>query len=157
MGNPDYFAAIGSTMAQDRLGHWSKFSGRRQAVHAAMDLLFEYEKGLAEHLVNGLVAIDGVTVQGITAAEALERRVPTVSFTHDEKSAADIARALAEQNIFVWSGHNYAVEVARTLDIYDSGGAVRVGPVHYNGLTLGDRHFLFYTSRYPTTMSAKIA
>jgi selenocysteine lyase/cysteine desulfurase len=32
----------------------------------------------------------------------------------------------------VWKGHNYAVEVARALNIYDTGGAVRIGPVHYN-------------------------
>ena len=40
--------------------------------------------------------------------------------------------ALAKKNIFVWCGHNYAVEAAKALGIYDSGGAIRVGPVHYN-------------------------
>ena len=39
---------------------------------------------------------------------------------------------LGKENIFVWSGHNYAVEVVKALGIYESGGAVRVGPVHYN-------------------------
>ena len=39
---------------------------------------------------------------------------------------------LGRENIFVWSGHNYAVEVVKALGIYESGGAVRVGPVHYN-------------------------
>jgi selenocysteine lyase/cysteine desulfurase len=60
------------------------------------------------------------------------RRVPTVSFTHADLASATIAHALAARNIFVWSGHNYAVEAAKVLGIYDSGGAVRVGPVHYN-------------------------
>ena len=45
---------------------------------------------------------------------------------------ARAAEALAQRNIFVWNGHNYAVEAAKLLGIYDSGGAVRVGPVHYN-------------------------
>ncbi len=76
--------------------------------------------------------ISGVTVQGITAADAMLRRVPTVAFTHDSVAAAAIAESLARQNIFVWSGHNYAVEVAKVLGIYETGGAVRVGPVHYN-------------------------
>jgi selenocysteine lyase/cysteine desulfurase len=58
--------------------------------------------------------------------------VPTVSFTHDKIAPAVIAEALAQRNIFVWNGHNYAVEAAKLLGIYDSGGAVRVGPVHYN-------------------------
>jgi len=130
----DYFAWIGENMAGDHIGRWSGFSGRRQAVHAALDLLFDYEKLLAERLIGGLQAIDGVTVQGITSNDAMERRVPTVSFTHTSNASATIAKALAEQNIFVWSGHNYAVEAAKTLGIYETGGAVRIGPVHYNSL-----------------------
>ena len=128
----DYFAWIGDTMAQDYADRWAQFSGRRQALHAAMDLLFDYEKSLAERLIDGLMQISGVTVQGITAADAMSRRVPTVSFTHDSIPSAGIAESLARQNIFVWSGHNYAVEVAKALGIYESGGAVRIGPVHYN-------------------------
>ncbi len=122
----DYFAWIGETMAG--------VTGRRDALRAAMNMLFDYEKELAAHLVDGLLSIDGVTVQGITAREALDRRVPTVSFTHASVASAHIAEALAQENIFVWSGHNYAVEVAKTLGIYDSGGAVRIGPVHYNSI-----------------------
>ncbi|MFQ3334178.1 MAG: selenocysteine lyase/cysteine desulfurase, partial [Woeseiaceae bacterium] len=44
----------------------------------------------------------------------------------------DIAAALARENIFVWSGHSYALEIMKTLDLYDTGGVVRIGPVHYN-------------------------
>ena len=128
----DYFAWIGDTMAQDYRDRWPQFSGRRQALHAAMDFLFEYESSLAERLLDGLMNIDGITVQGITAADAMLRRVPTVSFTHDSVASDAIAEGLARQNIFAWSGHNYAVEVVKTLGIYESGGAVRVGPVHYN-------------------------
>ena len=109
-------------------------SAGREAIEAAMELLFDYEKSLASHLITGLMDIDGVTVQGITAADGMDRRVPTVSFTHAGVAPAQVAKALAEQNIFVWNGHNYAVEVAKTLGIYESGGAVRVGPVHYNSI-----------------------
>jgi selenocysteine lyase/cysteine desulfurase len=97
-----------------------------------MDCLFEHECGLAEQLIAGLQELQGVTVQGITDPDAMQRRVPTVSFTHSHEHPDDIARALAKRNIFVWSGHNYAVETARSLGILDAGGAVRVGPVHYN-------------------------
>jgi selenocysteine lyase/cysteine desulfurase len=97
-----------------------------------MEMLFDYEQSLASHLIGGLGDIDGVVVQGITTADAMNRRVPTVSFTHATAAPAHIAESLAQQNIFVWNGHNYAVEAAKTLGIYESGGAVRVGPVHYN-------------------------
>ena len=130
----DYFAAIGETMAGDYSGNWSQFTGRRQHVHAAMDLLFDYEKRLVSHLIEGLSNISGIKVQGITDAEAMDRRVPTVSFIHDRVGPAAIAMALGKLNIFVWNGHNYAVEAAKLLGIYDTGGAVRVGPVHYNSI-----------------------
>jgi cysteine desulfurase family protein (TIGR01976 family) len=120
----DYFAAIGGTAAA---------GGKlRQRLIAAFGQLFAYEKLLADQLISGLQAIPGITVQGITDSNALDRRVPTVSFTHARKHPDTIARALAEQNIFVWSGHNYAVEPAKALGIYDSGGVVRIGAVHYN-------------------------
>jgi len=120
----DYLAWIGESMA-------GAISGR-PALRAAMEMLFAYEKCLAAQLIEGLMDLDGVTVQGITAPDALDRRVPTVAFTHDRFDPAHIAESLARENIFVWKGHNYAVEVAKALNIYDTGGAVRIGPVHYN-------------------------
>jgi cysteine desulfurase family protein (TIGR01976 family) len=130
----DYFAWIGETMANVSDSAYSHLSSRTRQVHAAMDYLFEYESILARHLIDGLTQIPGVKIQGITSVEAMDRRVPTVAFTHSEHASPFIAGELARQNIFVWSGHNYAVEAAKTLGIYDNGGAVRVGPVHYNSI-----------------------
>lgn len=120
----DYLESIGISMAGA--------SGRRSALNAAMRLLFAYEKSLATQLIDGLLGIRGITVQGITSAERMDHRVPTVSFTHAAMSPAQISTALGKENIFVWDGHNYAVEAAKALGIFKSGGVVRVGPVHYN-------------------------
>ena len=124
----DYFAWIGETMS-DSSGPGSE---RRQQLLAGLGLLFDYEKTLATQLITGLQEIAGVRIQGISAADAMDRRVPTVSFTHDRHKPATIAAALAERNIFVWNGYNYALEAAKTLGIIESGGAVRIGAVHYN-------------------------
>src|SRR5210317_627454 len=120
----DYLAWIGESMA-------GAISGR-PALQAAMEMLFAYEKSLAAQLIEGLLDIDGVTVQGITSPDAFDRRVPTVAITHDRTEPAHIAESLARENIFVWKGHNYAIEAAKALNIYETGGAVRIGPVHYN-------------------------
>ncbi len=128
----DYLARIGETMAREFQEENQKFEGRRRAVHAAMNCLFEYETGLVIRLIDGLQQLPGVRVQGITARDAMGRRVPTVSFTVAGVAPATVAESLAKRNIFVWSGHNYAVEAAMALGIYDAGGAVRIGPVHYN-------------------------
>jgi selenocysteine lyase/cysteine desulfurase len=39
----------------------------------------------------------------------------------------------------VWDGDNYAWELAGTLGLRDSGGAVRAGLVHYNNRSDVDR------------------
>ncbi|MDH3612540.1 MAG: cysteine desulfurase-like protein [Gammaproteobacteria bacterium] len=123
----DYFGWIGNTMTNA-----AGSDGRRQHICAGLDLLFEYEKLLAARLIEGLQNIPGVTVQGISDPDAMHRRVPTVAFTHDRHEPAAIAEALGQRNIFAWSGHNYALEVAKALGIIDAGGAVRIGAVHYN-------------------------
>ena len=134
----DHFAWVGESMAGQYYEQNDHFEGRRKYVHAGMDCLFAYERDIAEHLINGLQQLPGVRIQGITAADALDRRVPTVSFTVDGVASDSIASALAAQNIFVWSGHYYAVEVAKALGIYPS-GAVRIGPVHYNSIAEVDQ------------------
>src|SRR3546814_7565578 len=107
-------------------------TARRRQVRAAMFGLFYYETGLARHLIDGLRRLPGVTGQGITDPAAMNRRGPTVSFTHERVRPAELSRALAEDGIFVWDGHNYAVEVVRRLGLLDSGGVLRVGLAHYN-------------------------
>ncbi len=130
----DYFAWIGKTMAGGQ-------GDRRQQVRAGMAAIADYEQSLAKYLVEGLQSLAGIKVHGITAADAMSRRGPTVAFTHARSGPDQIARALAEANIFVWSGHNYAIEVVKSLGIYEAGGAVRVGPVHYNTRAELDRLF----------------
>ena len=122
----DYFASIGEQFAA------SDASDRSARIRAGLDFLFDYEAGLAGQLIDGLQSLPGVDVRGITDRQAFARRVPTVAFTAEGKRPADIAEGLARRNIFVWSGHNYAVEVVRFLGLWDAGGVVRVGPVHYN-------------------------
>jgi cysteine desulfurase family protein (TIGR01976 family) len=59
-------------------------------------------------------------------------RVATFAFTHERRSPEEVAKFLAERGIAVWHGNYYALEVMRRLGLEESGGAVRVGIVHYN-------------------------
>ena len=58
--------------------------------------------------------------------------MPTVSFTIDGTAPETLARQLAAENIFVWSGHNYAWEIVHQLGIPAGEGVVRIGAAHYN-------------------------
>lgn len=93
-----------------------------------------YERVLAARLIEGLQQIRGVRIIGIADPARYEERVPTVSFVHDQRAPDEIARFLAQRNIFVWSGHNFALEVVRQLGIDEQQGVVRIGMGHYNTL-----------------------
>ena len=108
--------------------HWSPPQTVRN------DILLDYEIELATRLIAGLQQLPGLHVHGITDPRAMNRRVPTVIFTVDGMQPVTIAEALAARNIFVWHGHNYAIEAASHINILDAGGAVRIGPVHYNSM-----------------------
>jgi selenocysteine lyase/cysteine desulfurase len=92
------------------------------------------EQALGDKLDAGLRAIEGVDVVG-------ERRpgdAPTRWFTVAGLEPDEVARRLAEHRIAVWSGTNYAWEIAHWLGLGDA-GAVRAGLVHYNTTTDVDR------------------
>ncbi len=69
----------------------------------------------------------------------LAQRVPTVSISKAGIDPENLDRALAAQDIYVWSGHSYAVDVVRRLGLEDTGGVVRIGAVHYNTMAEIDR------------------
>ena len=138
----DYFTWIGENFARDYHEANGAYPERRRYIRSALQYLFDYERMLASQLLDGLAALPGVRVLGVTDKAALDRRVPTVAFVADGAAPAQVAEALGRRNFFVWSGHNYAVEVAKALGIFEAGGAVRIGPVHYNGSDEIDRLML---------------
>ncbi|MGO8684668.1 MAG: cysteine desulfurase-like protein [Thermoleophilia bacterium] len=105
------------------------FVGRRRQIVAGMLAGEAYEQPLAEQLIAGLTAIAGVTVYGPPAGHA---RTSTVSFTLAGLTAAEVARALGAQGLFVWDGHFYALRLVERLGLLERGGLVRVGLAPYN-------------------------
>jgi len=120
----DYLAGLGGDM-----GHEGSRRDRMAGAYAAFDT---YEAGLMRQLVGGLTGLSGVRLIGIANANRFAHRVPTISFTHDRISTHRFAEALAEADINVWSGHNYAYEPARHLGLDEDEGVVRLGIAHYN-------------------------
>jgi len=58
---------------------------------------------------------------------------PLVSFDELlDQHPRQVAEALDKENIYVWDGNYYALAVTERLGLEESGGMVRVGPVHYN-------------------------
>jgi cysteine desulfurase family protein (TIGR01976 family) len=132
LGALEYFSMIGKTMGQEFHRQFSALPERSIYLHAALAAIRKYEKELSAHLINGLQSIKGIKIHGITDFSKFDQRVPTVSFVKNGHHPADIARRLAEENVFVWDGDYYAVEVINHLGLQEKGGMLRVGPVHYN-------------------------
>ena len=104
-------------------------AGVRAAAEFVLGLdreqLRAHEDALLKRMVDGLSAIDGVTLHG-----AARDRTPTVMFSVAGRSAAQVAQALAEEDVAVWHGSYYAIELAAHLGL-EPGGAVRAGAVAY--------------------------
>lgn len=115
------------------LGEATGHQGSRRAkLEGAYQEVSAYETTLTAQLIAGIQQIPGTTMHGITNPNQIAERVPTVSFTHERVPTHAFAEALAAQNIYIWSGHNYAWEVVQHLGLDESQGVVRVGIAHYN-------------------------
>ncbi|WP_032916784.1 cysteine desulfurase-like protein [Mesorhizobium erdmanii] len=120
----DYFAELGTAAGEG--------GSRRQKIARAFEVSIAYENPLAQRLIDGLSDIPGLTIHGITDRKRLGDRVPTVSFTVDGIVPETIVRQMNAENIFLWSGHNYAWEIVHQLGIPADQGVVRIGIAHYN-------------------------
>jgi cysteine desulfurase family protein (TIGR01976 family) len=108
----------------------------RNRLVSAMGEIGAYEQGLSARFLEGIDAMDGVTLFGTPTAEG---RTPTFAIEVDGVPPAEVARRLGDEGIFVWSGDYYAVEVMDRLGVTDAGGLVRIGFVHYNTVDEVDR------------------
>lgn len=120
-----YFAELGRKVAGNAQ------LDRSAALDAALSWIRSYEHGLLQQLLAGLCANPEVRILGRSSDSGLANRVPTVSITHRKYSATELARRLAERDVFVWNGNYYAYNWSRALDL-PADGAVRIGAVHYN-------------------------
>jgi len=107
-------------------------SERRRELVAGMVAIVDYERALVGRLLDGLEAIDGVEIHGITGRERLAERVPTVSVSIAGVGPRAAAEALAHDGIYAWDGDFYATGLIERLGKAEVGGVLRLGLVHYN-------------------------
>lgn len=120
----DHFARLGTMVGAT--------GSRRERIKAAYAASIAHEATLANRLIEGLSAVDGVTIHGISDPARVAERVPTVSFNVKGIRPDELVRLMAAENIFAWSGHNYAWEIVHQLRIPADDGVVRIGAASYN-------------------------
>ncbi|HKN24629.1 MAG TPA: cysteine desulfurase-like protein [Candidatus Acidoferrum sp.] len=107
---------------------------RREALAAAYRATVAYERRLISRLIEGLQAIPGAHIYGITDPRRFEERCSTLSLRIGNHNPATIAAFLAERGIFTWDGNYYALNLSERLGVESQGGLLRIGLVHYNTL-----------------------
>ena len=134
LGALEYFEWLGNQFGNDDAHAWKDagFSGRRLAFKQAASVIRDYEHELSRTVIQVVESVPGTRIHGVTDLNRLDERVPTVSFTLEGKDPEQVAEAIGKQGIYVWNGHNYALAIVERLGMLETGGMIRVGPVHYN-------------------------
>lgn len=128
----DYLEGVGREYGASFEPAYASFLGRRKTLKTAMAATRSYEMSLIGGLINGLLAVPGLTLYGITDESRFDQRVPTVAFRLDGRDPRWVAERLGDEGIFVWDGNYYALAVTERLGLEGSGGMVRVGLAHYS-------------------------
>jgi cysteine desulfurase family protein (TIGR01976 family) len=151
-GTPNYEGIAGTLAATDYLRDVGRNYGdvagapgaedgseRRRELVAAMVAIAAYERGLVTRFIDGLEAISGVTIHGITDRAKFAARVPTLSVSIAGIHPRAAAEALGRRGIYTWDGDFYATGLIERLGKAESGGVLRLGLVHYNTAAEVDR------------------
>lgn len=133
LGAVEYLEWVGKTFGGDYHAKLAgAYSGRTLKLKQAMSAIRAYEFELSRTLLDILEETPGATIYGLTARRRLDERVPTFAFRLKGVHPRLAAEQLGEAGFYVWDGNYYALSVTERLGLEDSGGMVRVGPVHYN-------------------------
>jgi cysteine desulfurase family protein (TIGR01976 family) len=98
----------------------------RYVQELGFDAIRAHEEALFAKLLDGLDAIDGIALHGRP-----QNRVPTLMLSVEGRKPLEVAKELAAEQVAVWHGNYYALEISTLLGL-EPDGAIRAGIVHYN-------------------------
>jgi len=134
----EYLAEVGRRFGAPFAAGFPGMVGRRLETHAGLAAIGAYEMPLFARLLDGLEAIPGARVWGITDRARLGERTPTAAVTLAGHTPQAVATALGERGIATWWGNFYAAGVVESLGL-EPEGVLRIGLTHYNTAAEVDR------------------
>ncbi len=126
-GTQNHEGIAGAAAAVDFLAALGTGATRRERLRAAFAQLHERGSALVRQLWSGLAALDRVALYGPAPEVA---RTPTVAFTIAGMAAAEAARLLAAEGLFLSHGDFYATTVVERLGV-GGDGLLRAGAACY--------------------------
>jgi cysteine desulfurase family protein (TIGR01976 family) len=136
LGALEYFEWVGKEFGSKYIEGLAEenYSGRALELKKGMTAIRAYEYELSRALLATLESIPNIQIFGLTDSRRLDERVATFAFRLKDLHPRRVAEKLAKENIYVWDGNYYAINVTERLGLEDKGGMVRVGAAHYNTL-----------------------
>ncbi|MCJ7711320.1 MAG: cysteine desulfurase-like protein [Chloroflexi bacterium] len=134
----EYIAEIGRLFGAPFGARFPGMTGRRLEAHAGMAAIRAYEMPLFGRLLDGLEAIPGVKVWGITDRSRLAERTPTAAVTIAGVTPEAASTILGDRGIATWWGDFYAMGLIERLGLAPE-GVLRIGLTHYNTAAEVDR------------------
>lgn len=133
-GTQSFESMAGVTAAVDHVASLGGGQGRER-IESAFAAIAEHEQALGARFLDGIEPMPHVSLYG--PPEMSRHRVSTFALGVAGMHPDAVAARLADQGVYVWSGHYYAVNVMDRLGLED--GLVRVGLCHYNTAEEVDR------------------
>ena len=131
-GTLNHAACNGVTAAIDFIAALGEGKTAKEQLIDAYKNLGQHEFQIASHLYSELSAMRKISIVGTNFEST--KRSPTVSFVHNEFTANEICKKLAQENICAWDGHFYALKSIQALGLEEKGGVTRLGISVYNTL-----------------------
>ena len=128
-GTLNHAAIAGVEAAIDFIADLGAGKNLRQKLISAYDKISAHENKLMRRLAAGIAAIPSLQLWGPDPAAM---RAPTLAFTSEIHSAADICKNLGSRGINAWDGHFYALRAVEILGLLERGGVTRMGMAIYN-------------------------
>jgi len=128
-GSLPYELLAGMSAAVDHLAGLSGSTGgtRRERLRQSMAAVARHEGDLFAWMDQALRAMRHVQVLGRP-----ERSTPTLSFTVAGWRPRQVTADLARHRICAWDGDGYSRELFDAIGVSETGGAVRLGLMHYS-------------------------
>ncbi|MEX2654376.1 MAG: cysteine desulfurase-like protein [Acidimicrobiia bacterium] len=133
-GTPSFALLAGYTAAVDYLASLGSGPDRPSQLDSAFAQIRGWEETLGRRFLDGLGEEVALYGKG-----SMDGRVSTFAVRVPGESPQATARRLAAEGIFLWAGHNYAIEPVTRAGLLEDGGIVRVGLLHTNTESEVDR------------------
>jgi cysteine desulfurase family protein (TIGR01976 family) len=124
-GTLNHASLAGVAAAVDYLAMFGQGDSPRARIEQAMEQISAHEYNLFHKLYTGLSGIKGINIIGPPPDP--DWHTPTVSFTTEGRTPAEVCRFLAAKSICAWDGHFYAQRAIEVLGLLQQGGVTRMG------------------------------